>query len=159
MLSLQINDINPNILSNVFNSINHGYDTRGYQKLQLPQVNTITHGINSFQYQALKLWNSLPDEIKIAENVNEFKNNIKNWKPRCSCGGCILCKLHLVQFLYLQMVMLIVTLLHPYHIILLFTCTFSSFAIICRLIVLLVFFVCKGATLNKIYCIVLFSCS
>ena len=83
----------------------------------------------------------------------------KNWKPRCSCGGCILCKLHLVQFLYLQMVMLIVTLLHPYHIILLFTCTFSSFAIICRLIVLLVFFVCKGATLNKIYCIVLFSCS
>ena len=91
-----INDINPNILINVFNFRNHDHDTRGIQMLQLPQANTITHGINSFRYQAPKLWNSIPDYMKLAENEDAFKFMIKNWKPTCHCGSCIMCRLHLV---------------------------------------------------------------
>ena len=91
-----INDINPNILRNVFNFRNHEHNTRGIQMLQLPQVNTITHGLNSFRYQAPRLWNSLPDNMKLAENEAEFKFKIRNWKPPCYCGSCVMCKLHLV---------------------------------------------------------------
>ena len=91
-----INDINPNILLNVFNLRNHPYNTRGLQMLQLPQASTEKHGINSFKYLAPKLWNSLPDVIKSASDVNDFKYKIKNWIPQCSCGSCILCRLYLV---------------------------------------------------------------
>ena len=91
-----VNDINPNILEHVFKLRNHTHDTRGVQMLQLPQVNTITHGINSFRYQGPKLWNLLPDEIKLSENEAKFKFNIKDWKPTCHCGSCIICRLHLI---------------------------------------------------------------
>ena len=91
-----VNGMNPNILRNVFNLRNHEYNTRGIQMLQLPQVNTITHGINSFRYQAPKLWNLLPDNMKTAGDEEEFKSNIKDWKPSCQSGSCIMCKLHLV---------------------------------------------------------------
>ena len=91
-----VNGINPNILVNIFNLRNHDYDTRGIQMLQLPHVNTITHGINSFKYQAPRLWNSIPDSIKRSRNVLEFKIKVKQWKPYCTCGSCVMCTLHLV---------------------------------------------------------------
>ena len=91
-----VNGMNPNILTNVFQFRDHNHDTRGIQILQLPQVNTITHGINSFRYQAPRLWNSLPDVIKLVENEKAFKLKIKDWKPTCNCGSCVICLLHLV---------------------------------------------------------------
>ena len=91
-----INGINPSILVNVFNFREHDHNTRGLQMLQLPQVSSETHGINSFRYQAPKLWNSIPDNMKLAEDADEFKINIKHWKPECTCGDCIICKMHLV---------------------------------------------------------------
>ena len=91
-----INDVNPNILLNVFNFRSHRYNTRGFQRLQLPQPSTEKHGINSFSFIAPELWNFLPDDMKLASDVNDFKLKIKNWKPQCSCGSCILCKIHLV---------------------------------------------------------------
>ena len=91
-----VNGISPISLGNVFIPRDHNYHTRGIQRLQLPQASSETHGINSFSYQAPKLWNSLPDDMKAAENVNDFKFKIKQWKPVCSSGNCILCRLHLV---------------------------------------------------------------
>ena len=91
-----VNGINPCTLEHVFHFREHDHDTRGIQRLQLPYASSETHGINSFRYQGPKLWNSLPDDIKLAEDVKDFKVKLKNWKPVCSCGSCILCKLHLV---------------------------------------------------------------
>ena len=84
------------MLGDIFKFQNHGHDTRGTQMLQLPPMNTITHGINSFKYQAPRLWNSLPNYMKSAINVSEFKLMIKDWKPSCHCGSCIMCKLYLI---------------------------------------------------------------
>ena len=91
-----INGINPNTLTDVFNLRNHNHNTRGTNMLQLPQVTSETHGINSFRYQVPKLWNTLPDEIKLARDVQEFKSKIKHWKPSCCCGSCHICRLYLV---------------------------------------------------------------
>ena len=91
-----VNKLNPDTLVDVFNESTHDHNTRGLQKLQLPQPYSETHGINSFTYQAPKLWNSLPDDIKSADDLKDFKLRIKKWKPICSCGSCILCKLHLI---------------------------------------------------------------
>ena len=68
------------IICNVYRSLNHSnypaslkellnlrqskYSLRGKHILQIPKVNTTTYGLKSWQYQAAKLWNSLPDTAK-----------------------------------------------------------------------------------------------
>ena len=91
-----VNVINPSILDDVFIFMHHEHNTRGVKKLHIPLVNTITHGTNSFRFQAPKLWNMLDDKMKLARDISEFKNNIKEWKPSCACGNCNLCLLHLI---------------------------------------------------------------
>ena len=89
--------LNPDILAETFKMSNHRYDTRGLLKVLQPKVHTETHGINSFRYQAPKLWNLLPDDIKSASTLTDFKKKIKAWEgPICTCGYCLLCKMYLV---------------------------------------------------------------
>ena len=55
-----------------------------------PRVNQENFGYGSFIFQAPSLWNSLPLNIRKAENFNTFKNLIKSWNgPQCRCSFCI----------------------------------------------------------------------
>ena len=47
---------------------------RGTNKLQLPRVNTTSHGENSFKFLAPKLWNMLNDDLKTATSITFFRN-------------------------------------------------------------------------------------
>ena len=47
---------------------------RGTDKLQLPRVNTTSHGENSFKFLAPKLWNMLNDDLKTATSITFFRN-------------------------------------------------------------------------------------
>ena len=42
----------------------------------MPKVNTTTYGLKSWRYQAVKLWNSLPDTARTAENHGMFLNSV-----------------------------------------------------------------------------------
>ena len=65
------------------------YSTRRPLNLFVPRVNQTTYGLHSFRYQGTLLWNSLPEEIKTAANLNTFKKLIKNWSgPACKCNFC-----------------------------------------------------------------------
>ena len=89
-----INDVNPPILGNIFVKVSHQYNTRNSQKVIQPKVNTTSNGLNSFRYQGPRLWNLLPNTIKCASSVQEFKSLITQWNgPSCSCGSCTLCKI------------------------------------------------------------------
>ncbi len=44
--------------------------------LQIPKANTTTYGLKSWRYQAVKLWNSLPNTVRTAENYGMFSNSI-----------------------------------------------------------------------------------
>ena len=57
--------------------------------LVIPPVKTVLKGQNSLKYLGSLIWNSVPYEIKNLDNLEAFKNKIKNWKPEnCPCRLC-----------------------------------------------------------------------
>jgi len=50
------------------------YNLRGKHILELPKVNTTTHGLESWHYAAAKIWNTLPDQFRAAKSIGTFKN-------------------------------------------------------------------------------------
>ena len=90
-----LHGISPAFLDEMIIRNNHAYNTRNSQCVLQPKVNTVTFGLNSFRYQGPKLWNDLPNSLKDAASLQEFKTNISKWSgPKCSCGFCILCKMY-----------------------------------------------------------------
>ena len=92
-----INKLNPAFLHDFFSISNSGYDLRDGQKIQPPKVRTTMYGLNSFRFEATKIWNSIPSEIKLADSLPVFVNGITKWPgPQCICGNCILCQICLL---------------------------------------------------------------
>ena len=63
--------LNPSL----FESSSHNYDTR-YSSQLVPLFNRTTLTQNSLTYSAPHVWNYLPNEIREAQSVAEFKNKI-----------------------------------------------------------------------------------
>ena len=55
------------------------YDLRGDSPAEQPKVNTLSRGLNTFTYQAAKLWNTLPSDTKGANSIFEFKSLLSKW--------------------------------------------------------------------------------
>ncbi len=54
-----------------------------------PKIKTVHFGDDSLQTFGSKIWNLIPDDIKYAQNVDHFKNQIRNWAPaKCPCRLC-----------------------------------------------------------------------
>ena len=47
--------------------------------LDVPTINQVSFGDKSLRYYGPKIWNSLSFHIKSSENLEVFKNIIKNW--------------------------------------------------------------------------------
>ena len=73
-----LNKLNPPFMQNLFEEKHTKYDLRGIKSLDIPKVNTTKYGIQSLSYLGPKIWNSLPDEVKLAPSANHFKNTDKN---------------------------------------------------------------------------------
>ena len=66
------------------------YNFRYTNLLDLPRARSTRFGINSFRYQAAKLWNALPEEAKKKKtDFNTFKAFIGGWSgAECRCAMC-----------------------------------------------------------------------
>lgn len=67
------------------------YDLRGSETRQLeaPSDWNMKWYKNSFCYQSVQIWNSLPHEIRLAENYKTFKRLISHWNGEvCKCAMC-----------------------------------------------------------------------
>ena len=53
------------------------YNLKGTDILSLPKPATTTYGLHSFKYCAVKLWNSLPDNIRRECPLTSFKRLLK----------------------------------------------------------------------------------
>ncbi len=69
------------------------YNFRSVSNLSTPKYNSITYGKKCLRYNIAYYYNMMPNEIKSAATCTKFKNMLKEWSPRCSCGFCILCKI------------------------------------------------------------------
>ena len=92
-----INKLNPGFLHDLFTINETGYDLRDGQKIQPPKVKTTSFGLNSFRFEAARIWNLIPSEIKLTDSLPAFINGITKWQgPQCACGNCVLCKIGLL---------------------------------------------------------------
>ena len=61
-----------------FNTTSHNYDTRNSSQL-VPEFNRTNVTQNSLTYSAPNLWNYLPDDIREAQSIAEFKSKMFNY--------------------------------------------------------------------------------
>ena len=82
-------NIAPSILDDLFERNSNGYCLRSKSDFVIPHIRTVYKGENSVRYLGPVIWNIIPAEIKNSENLEIFKNRIRNWKPlNCPCRIC-----------------------------------------------------------------------
>ena len=67
-----------------------GHNLRLKNPLDIPRARTTNSGIRSLSFQGPKIWNSLPESIKTAQNTRQFKNLIKTLFLENKCAKQVL---------------------------------------------------------------------
>ena len=67
----------------------NAHELRNGRTWKNPNVRTVFCGVESVRYRGPKIRESLPNDIKEARSLAEFKIKIKKWKsPNCTCIHC-----------------------------------------------------------------------
>ena len=65
------------------------YSSKYDHMVEIPSVRTTTHGKNSFRFEAARVWNSLPPDIRKCDNYKDFQRLVRTWSgPGCKCSMC-----------------------------------------------------------------------
>ena len=56
---------------------NSNYNLRGDAILKLPKVNSTKYGIKSWRCQAVRLWNTIPNNLRNIDGYRSFKCGLK----------------------------------------------------------------------------------
>ena len=84
-----IRDLNPPFMHSIFSSRALKYPSRNPKNLNHFRPNQVTFGSKSLKAIGPQIWNSLPNELKSADNLNSFKRMINRWDgPSCQCNVC-----------------------------------------------------------------------
>ena len=77
-------------MNNIFKLKINGREARDKYKLNLdiPKQNQKTFGYKSLEVLGPKRWNNLPYHVKSSENLDTFKNLLKNWDGNLKCNLC-----------------------------------------------------------------------
>ena len=69
---------------------NTRYDLRSKQLLKLTETSTSRYGTQALCFKGSLIWNTILNKFKNIDNIEDFKKNIKDWKPTtCSCKLCL----------------------------------------------------------------------
>jgi hypothetical protein len=78
----------PFYIQNLVNFKEQTYNFRREMQAHQPNVTTTKYGLKSFCYEAPRIWiwNSLPNEIRQADNYRLFVRLLQTWEnPLCNC--------------------------------------------------------------------------
>ena len=89
------NNLSPDIVKEIFQKRIVPYNLRSENSFMSRQVNSVYHGTESLSFLGPKIWEQVPQEIKVSENIAIFKSKIKKWTP--SHCPCRLCRTYLPQ--------------------------------------------------------------
>ena len=92
------NNLNPTFMKEIFCQKELSYLTRK-QNLIYPNPHTVSYGLESFGYQATKLWRKLPYDVQQSKNLTTFKKEISNCENICNCK---LCQSYIVNLGYID---------------------------------------------------------
>ena len=74
-------------------SVDKGPNLRNQPDIHIPTTRTVQNGDHSIRRLGPEIWRSVPNDLKNASNIHEFKRAIKEWKP--SHCPCRLCKIYI----------------------------------------------------------------
>ena len=84
-----LHNLSPSYIQDLVKEKVSHYDFRNKKQAEIPQVNSKMYGMKSFQFEAAQVWNSLPNEIRLAENCKQFKRLLQAWDGvNCRCTSC-----------------------------------------------------------------------
>ena len=94
-----LNNISPYLVKSIFPTREIPYNLRNKNPFLRTSVHTVFNGTETLSFRGPKTWDLVPEDIKCAKSLNEFKTKIRNWKPvGCTCRLCII-YIHNVGFL------------------------------------------------------------
>ena len=84
-----VNKISPEYIQNLVNIKVSSYNFRNENTAEVPRVKTTRYGIKSFRFEAARIWNSLPNEMRITDSYPHFRRLIRTWENLdCKCPLC-----------------------------------------------------------------------
>ena len=84
-----LNKLSPEYIQDLVSIKYSTYNYRNERTAEISKMKTIGYGIKSFRFEAARIWNSLPNEIRLAETYPHFRRLICAWDG-CDCK-CPLC--------------------------------------------------------------------
>jgi len=94
-----LNNIGPSFLKDILPSIQSRSVTRG---LALPRTKSLKYGVDSLNFLSAQIWALVPSELKIVNDLKQFKEKIRQWIPvNCPCR---LCKIYIHGVGYLNVI-------------------------------------------------------
>ena len=87
------NNLSPTLMKDIFPERFIPYNLRRINPFQSSKVNTVYNGTETLSFRGPKTWELVPEDIKSAPTLEEFKAKIKNWEP--SGCECRLCKIYI----------------------------------------------------------------
>ena len=83
------NDLSPTLLKEVFPIRNISYNLRNRNPFLSRNVRSVNNGTESISFRGPQIWSIVPENIKNASSLSEFKSKIKHWEPKgCKCRLC-----------------------------------------------------------------------
>ena len=89
LVYLALNNAAPSYISDLFTERQTSISLRGKQRLVIPLANTTNYGLHSFRCHASKLWNLLPDDVRVSTSLAAFKNALQTVHLESEC--CSFC--------------------------------------------------------------------
>ena len=83
------NHLSPTLLKEVFPIRNISYNLRNRNPFLSRNVRSVNNGTESISFRGPQIWSIVPENIKNASSLSEFKSKIKHWEPKgCKCRLC-----------------------------------------------------------------------
>ena len=89
LVYLALNNAAPSYISDLFPERQTRINLRGKRRLVIPRVKRTNSGLHSFRYHASKLWNLLPDNVRVSTSPAAFKNALQTVHLESEC--CSFC--------------------------------------------------------------------
>ena len=84
-----VNNLSPKYIQDLVTVKNSPYNFRREKTAEVPRANTTRYGLRSFRSEAPRIWNSLPNNVRLAESYPQFRRLLRDWNGfGCKCPVC-----------------------------------------------------------------------
>ena len=86
-----VNAISPEHMKDLITIQNSSYNFRRKNQASIPQVKRTRYGLIPFRYEAARIWNCLPNELRKVDSFPLFRRLLHAWEGiicKCPSSSC-----------------------------------------------------------------------